>query len=243
MEVLMKFSFSFVFLLLCFFIGNPYAAALNYPVQIGNKTVHIKVWPAKSDKVVVHLHENEITALKAAQKITRKHPATVISLAHGGGRDIVFYLNHQRFECDPNRIFSDRGIKNTLVQHGHYSKAAHRAVKRLAVEILKHIPNGRIIAVHNNQYYSMKDYFPRHPLASEALAIAYAKKEAYRNFYLVTQVSDFKRLKALGENVVLQSEKAQDDGSLSTYFHQSSYVNVEAGLGQYSAQLHMLSRL
>lgn len=188
----------------------------------------------------MHLHENEITALAAAHKYVHKEGGTLISLKHGGTRNIVFHLNHVRYEADPNRIFTDRGIELTLHQFGHYSKAAHQEVKSLARQIVALIPAGKVIAVHNNRDYSLKEYFPHHAMHSDAKAVYYLKNSNVRNFYFVTKPGEYRRLKTLKYNVALQASTARDDGSLSYYLGQSNYINIEAAYGELKAQLGML---
>lgn len=62
----------------------------------------------------------------------------------------------------------------------------------------------------------------------------------YRNFYLVTKIGDFLRLKSKGYNGVLQKSTATDDGSLSIYLAKNDYINVEAGYDQLIEQIKML---
>lgn len=206
-------------------------------IQIVKKTTHNR---KETHKTIIHIHENETTALKAAQYYLARHSATLITLHHQGTRNIQFKLNGIRYEFDPNRIFTDRGIRLTLQQYGHYSQAAHQEVKRFAAILLQTIPPGKVIAVHNNKTYSLKDYFPKHALAKDAGALQYWPRSNYRNFYFVTQQQAFARLKHLHFNVALQSKRATNDGSLSYYFAKRHYMNIEAGYDQLQAQLKML---
>ena len=57
---------------------------------------------------------------------------------------------------------------------------------------------------------------------------------------MVTQVSDYLRLKMKGFNGVLQKPSATDDGSLSVLMAKNEYINVEAGYDQLSEQIKML---
>ncbi len=222
------------------FAGMSTVYATNYPVALGNTTVVIQRHQHGRGKVFVHLHQNEITALRAARAVIRSQGGSLLTLVHSGERNIVFSLHHKRYEFDPNRIFTDRGIKKTLLQFGHYSPAAHKEVKKLAHKIILLLPKGKIIAVHNNQSYSLKNYFPGHDAARDAQALNYNAKHHYRNFYLVTKEDDYQRLKKLNFNSIWQALNAQDDGSLSVYLAGSDYINVEAGYDQLAAQIQML---
>ena len=218
----------------------PLIIAAQYPVQLGNTSVVIAKWSFGPGKTFIHVHHDETTALKAAKIVARKKGGTVISLIHSGGRNIRFILGHQYYEFDPNRIFTDRGIKKTLKKYGCYSYKAHRAVKRLAIRIKSLLPAGKVIAVHNNKDYSIKVYDKGAESEADAHGLYLSTHQFYRNFFLVTQTHDFERLKDLAWNVVLQTRYPSDDGSLSVYLRRRQYVNVEAGYDQLKKQIEML---
>lgn len=213
--------------------------AINHKVMLGDQTVIVQETKGVG-KTYVHVHHNEQTALKAARTMVRRDGGTLITLVHSGGRNIVFHLNQQRYEFDPNRIYTDVGIKKTLAQLSRYTPEAHREVKKLAEQIKVLLPEGKIIAVHNNNSYSLKDYLPGHELAHDAKALHMSPSNYYRNFYLLTKANDYMRLKAEGFNGVLQKRSAIDDGSLSIYLAQREYINVEAGYDQLLEQIKML---
>lgn len=212
----------------------------SYPIRVGNSTVVIQQEENGKGKNFIHLHQNETTALQAARAVIRKEGGMVLTLVHSGQRNIIFYIHQRRYEFDPNRIFTEVGIKKTLTQFGGYSKEAHGEVKRLANKIKSLLPKGKIIAVHNNESYSLKDYLPGHHLASDAKALNFNNQQHYRNFYLVTKSKDYNRFKHLNFNSILQAYSAVDDGSLSVYLAHRDYVNVEAGYDQLAAQIKML---
>ncbi|MBA2656627.1 MAG: protein tyrosine phosphatase [Tatlockia sp.] len=226
-------------LYLSFFLSSLFATE-TYTVKLGNSKVAILKTAGKG-KTFVHLHESEVTALKAARIYLMKNGGTLITLKHSGKRNVIFYLKGSRYEFDPNRIFTDKGIRKTLKQFGHYSPKAHAEVKKLAKTIIKLLPPGKIVAVHNNRFYSIKEYLPKHSLAADIGAMYYQPKSNSRNFYFVTKRQEYKRLKSMKFNVALQSKKAQDDGSLSYYLTEQNYINIEAAYGALNTQLKMLA--
>lgn len=209
-------------------------------VRLGDERVIIRQISQGTGKHFVHLHQNETTALSAAKAVIMAEGGSVLTLVHHGERNIAFHLGKTRYEFDPNRIFTERGIQETLTRYGAYSAAAHQEVEKLAAAIKARLPKGKIIAVHNNREYSLKDYLPGHSLASDVSALHFRDKQNYRNFYLVTQPADFVRLQQLPFNSILQAGGATDDGSLSVYLSRSQYINVEAGYDQLAAQVSML---
>lgn len=235
------FAFVMSILLIGCVMKSPSAMRVkNTVVYVGNTKVVIKQIQHGSGQSFVHVHHNETTALKAAQHVVETEGGSVMTLVHPGQRTIVFHLKHQRYEFDPNRMFTDVGIKKTLKLYGRYSPGAHAEVRKLANEVKRLLPPGKIIAVHNNNDYSIKEYFPGKKLHGDAVALNLNHQQFYRNFYLVTRSSEFRRLKALQFNAILQAKTATDDGSLSVYLAHRDYINVEAGYGQLRAQIDML---
>ena len=228
------------YVLLFFLSGLNSVYALNHSVKLGGSTVVIQQQKHGKGNVFVHLHQNEKTALRAAKVVIRAEGGSLLTLTHAGERNIVFHLHNKRFEFDPNRIFTQVGIRKTLKQFGNYTLEAHAEVNKLAHKIKILLPKGKIIAVHNNKSYSLKDYFPGKGLAADAHALNVNAQEHYRNFYLVTKKNDYVRLKKLKFNSVWQAHDALDDGSLSVYWVRGDYINVEAGYDQLAAQINML---
>lgn len=213
--------------------------AMNHIVMVGDEKVEIKHTEGRG-KTYIHVHHNEQTALRAAQAVIKQEGGSLITLEHSGGRNIVFHLHNKRYEFDPNRIFTDIGIRKTLISLSQYSPEAHKEVKKLATKIKQLLPKGKVVAVHNNSSYSLKDYLPGNSLENDAQAIHMLPRNYYRNFYLVTKISDFLRIKSRGYNGVLQKNTANDDGSLSIYLAKNEYINVEAGYDQLIEQIKML---
>jgi hypothetical protein len=216
------------------------ACATKHQVQVGDERVTLIREQRGKGKSFVHLHQNETTALKAARMVIKQQGGSVLTIKHSGQRNVVFHLHKKRYEFDPNRIFTSKGIKKTLEEYSEYTPEAYGQVKKLADEIKLLLPPGKIIAVHNNETYSFKDYWPGHNLEKEARLIYRNNHLYYRNFYLVTQKQDFVRLKNYRFNSVWQTLDATDDGSLSVFLGKSPYINVEAGYDQLSAQIEML---
>lgn len=228
------------YLVILLFILIQVGCAVHHQVMVGDERVIIEQKTIGKGKTFVHVHHNEQTALKAANRVIHQQGGSLITLVHSGGRNIVFHLNHQRYEFDPNRIYTDTGIKNTLATWSHYTPEAHQEVKKLADKMKQIVPSGKIIAVHNNSSYSLKEYLPGHPFAHDAKSININPNNYYRNFYLVTQLHDFSRLKNAGFNGILQKPRPTDDGSMSVWLARREYINVEAGYDQLHEQIQML---
>ena len=216
------------------------ACATRHALRVGDTRVIIEKTQHGVGKNFIHVHQNETTALRAAKAVVAQEGGSVMTLVHSGGRNIVFHLDKKRYEFDPNRIYTDEGIKKTLTQFGAYSRRAHAEVQAFANAIKSMLPKGKIIAVHNNNVYSIKEYLPGKSLHRDAQEVYLHPHRYYRNFYLVTRHAEFQRLKHLQFNTVLQGKTVTDDGSLSVYLENQDYVNVEAGYDELNAQIAML---
>ena len=193
----------------------------------------------------VALHENESTSVSAAKTALRDKGGVLVELKHGGGRDLLFRYKGKAYTVDPNRIFTDAGIRKTLADG--YSTEVHEIVKGLANAILTRLSRSVIVSLHNNTNgaYSIKSYSPGGQNARDASALHVVPDRDTDDFFFVTSSRIFAVLKSRGFNVALQSSSGTDDGSLSVYCIRRGiqYVNVEAQSGHQSEQKEMITAL
>ena len=97
-----------------FLAGLSQVHADNYLVRLGDSSIVIKQQHHGKGKAFIHLHQNETTALRAAKEVIRREGGSVLTLVHSGERNVVFCLQHKQYEFDPNRIFTDVGIKTVV---------------------------------------------------------------------------------------------------------------------------------
>jgi hypothetical protein len=203
----------------------------------------------------LNLHENEQTSVAAASALLQHQPGTLIELRAGGGRLVTFRAGWRPFAFDPNRIFTDAGLRATLRRHGSDTASARAAVQGLRDAVLALLapatpatpdaPDLPVVALHNNGAgrYSVQAYAAGGAHARDAQAVAVNPALSPQDFFLVTRRGLFDALRELGFNVVLQSEHPADDGSLAVWFqqHGRAYVNVEALHGHVAEQQRMLA--
>ena len=202
----------------------------------------------------LNLHENEQTSVEAATALLQHQPGMLIELQAGGGRLVSFRAGWRPHAFDPNRIFTDAGLVATLRQHGSDTPLARAAVLTLRDAVLALIADGDdvagardvpVVALHNNGAgrYSVQAYAPGGVHVQDAQAVATNPALSPQDFFLVTRRSLFDGLRARGFNVVLQSERPADDGSLAVWCQQQgrAYVNVEALHGHVQEQQRMLA--
>ena len=202
----------------------------------------------------VNLHEDEQTSVEAAAALLQRWPGTLIELRAGGGRLVTFRAGWRPYAFDPNRIFTDAGLRATLRQHGSDTSMARAAVQGLRDALLALLADATVarndvdapvVALHNNGAgrYSVQAYASGGAHARDAQDVAVNPSLSPQDFFLVTRRKLFDGLRARGFNVVLQSEHPADDGSLAVWFQQQgrAYVNVEALHGHAEEQQRMLA--
>lgn len=215
---------------------------------LGNTIIKAKVQGRANGLTYVSVHDDENTSVSAVRSIISKYGGILVELSHSGRRNISFTLAGKKYAFDPNRMFSDRGIKASLQAQGRsYTKEAHVAVASFAgwfVAILKQQSGGRLfVALHNSTEggYSFESYASGN-LRREAKAIHRNAQMDVDDFFFTTSSGLFASLKRADQNVVLQSRGATDDGSLSVYSARRGipYLNIEAQHGHAKQQLQML---
>ncbi|MCG2615507.1 hypothetical protein LZZ85_14500 [Terrimonas sp. NA20] len=221
--------------------------------QVGDTKIAVKTYRYGSSgkRVIVNLHHNEITAIEAAHKVLSLSGGMLVHIENGNERLISFRQEGRLFRFDPNRIFTEAGIRKTLAKlSGRVTPAAIRSVRKFAAFMKSKLTSSAsvVIAVHNNEDgdLSVDSYDKSGDLRREASQVYATSQHDADNFFLTTDASLFRKLKAAGYNVVLQhSKRATDDGSLSVYYglKKKKYVNVEAETGQFEIQEEMIGAL
>lgn len=218
--------------------------------RVGETEVSFRVRNFKNakGKVYIILHDDENTAVEAADSIVSRFGGTMIELRAKGTRMISFKLKGQTYTFDPNRIFTPVGVKATLLKNGRTSPEAEKATGELGSLIAGMVARfDTVIAVHNNKRgYSLKDYLAGGAYEKDVAEVNWVKGSSPNDFYFVVERDDFDALKAKGINVVIQSASSvTDDGSLSVYCQQKGirYLNCEAFDGHLKEQIFMLKAI
>jgi len=222
---------------------------MKVPLKVGNAIISAKViqqgepWPT-----MINVHDDENTSVVAGKIVIEQSGGRLIELSHGGNRLVTFELNGGRYRFDPNRIFSDAGIRATLEKQSTYCDSAHRAARQFAAEFLGHFgldQESVIIALHNNTEgtLSIHSYNLGVDHAATVAKVHVAANRSPDDFVYVTDQRLFNCLQKRAFNVVLQeSASVSDDGLLSVYFARKGIpcVNIEAELNHLNAQLEMV---
>lgn len=197
------------------------------------------------DFIFFNMHENEQTSIKAIKSFAKEHLVNFIYLKHSGKRRIDFEL-HSKYSFDPNRIFTPKGRKATLLDGASHSDKAQRMVAEFAMDILYELKDAKtIIAMHNNtnENYSIHSYMPD---SSEAVNTKqlFINPEMDPDDFIYTTVPEFYDAMVKRKiNVILQdNQNYADDGSLSVYcgIMDIPYINIETEHGHLEKQLELM---
>ncbi|HMF78835.1 MAG TPA: hypothetical protein VK604_24475 [Bryobacteraceae bacterium] len=218
-------------------------------VHVGRTEVRLITIAGAGGATYFHPHENEHTSAAVTRAFVREKGGTLLEIQSKGARLISFTLAGAKYAFDPNRMFTDTGLRQSLANHSRYSEAAAIAVRSLRNVVLSDLKRsgGPIVAVHNNARDGMTidDYRQGGRFAKEAKRVAANPSAGPHDFFLVLDEKLFSKLEHFGFNVVLQTQTPTDDGSLSVYCgqHGLRYINIEAGDGHASEQKRMLEAL
>ncbi len=228
----------------------------EYDLTLGDTTVKLFIKSSDTSGInFINVHQNEVTSKEAGGRIIQQFGGRMLYITHGDGtpRNVEFYLNGERYEFDPNRIFDNVGAEASLKEFGNFSEGALKAVRNFAEKILDFLlpSQDHVIALHNNYNspsYSFKSYFSP-PLSRDVLKIypEVCPESGTGEFFYMTVEDWFEALKQKRVfNIILQNNKAvEDDGSLSVYAGENNirYSNVEAEHGHLEQQIDMLSAM
>ncbi|MDX1419376.1 MAG: hypothetical protein R3181_05365 [Rubricoccaceae bacterium] len=218
-------------------------------LTLGDSTVALSEHASVAEGMdLLVLHDDENTASEAGLRFVTEYGGRLVELLAQGERHVAFAIGGRTYSVDPNRIFTDRGVRRTLGADS--TDAGAVALVRLLGDVLVALydPTGVVVTLHNNtpDNYSALSYVDGGVYAQDAEAVHLEPGEDPDDFFFVTDRALFEALAARGFNAVLQDNaRVTDDGSLSVWAakHRLPYVNVEAEHGHLDAQLRMLRAL
>jgi hypothetical protein len=196
---------------------------------------------------LVALHGNERTCTEVFDRLPRFVHFNLLSIEQDQKRLLAYRSADTTLLFDPNRIFTDTGIKETLQFHNLGNPLVYKQeIKRFADTLLACLyanqKSRQIIAIHNNSNdnFSILSY----QNSPETKDLFINAEEDVDNFVVVTAEQDFAFFKQNNLNTVLLADTLYtDDGSLSVYCLQNGipYINIEVQHGDEQKQLQVLS--
>ncbi|CAM2010907.1 hypothetical protein [Acanthopleuribacter pedis] len=203
-------------------------------------------------------HENEQVVNDYLAKKVLKEGGCFLILRQRGQRHLFLKVGDAEYEVDPNRIFTPVGAESSLRRENPGLKEqpallAQAVARAVAVGdfIKSHMNDLRrgsiIIAVHNNTdgfdddgkggvgTVSMVRYQKKLDTGAGYILKLHHGTHDEDDLFFITKKRDFKKLRRLGYNLVLQHPRVavdpdEDDGSLSVLSEKRGlrYLNIEA---------------
>lgn len=210
---------------------------------VGRSAVTVRSFTFEKETpfLLIQLHSNETTAADVAYEAAHRWGIHFIQILNKQSRLVPFERQGKTFHFDPNRIFSEAGIKKTLQLSGRYTDAAFRDVQRFSDSFLMLLPPDKpVVAVHNNTdgRFTILQY------DNAGIGQVHVNEEQDEDDFFITNDEEiFRLLKEENFNVVLEdASKMKDDGSLILYCSRENirYINVEAQHGHRQEQEVML---
>jgi hypothetical protein len=262
---MLRFLYTTLFFFSCAFSHGQQSIEFTQPIEPGisltEKTIFydlagtivpikIQQYREKNDIVFINLHDDEITSVDAAKRVLEEYGGLLIEVENNAQRNIRFKLDRYVYNVDPNRIFSQEGIKKSLDQPGRISCKAVDEVEKLGQRIIQLIPEEAkcIIALHNNapDLFSVTEYAPGNKRSVDCKKVYINAEQDADDFFLTTDNHLYEKLADKGYNTILQDNKyCTEDGSLSVYCGKKNirYVNCETEHGKAEQYYEMMKAL
>lgn len=218
-------------------------------IVIGDLNINlVKYSTSEPDIHFLTIHDNEDTGVKAAFQFMSINGGGIVDCQYGGVRNFKFLYNEETYQLDPNSIYTQKGIKIGLEKYGPSNDEVIKEISQ-AGKVIMNLYNpskhGYIFTLHNNADggFGVRSYLKGYELEGTADSVHINFELDPDDMVLVTELGLFNRLKKENVNVVLQSQNAPDDGSLSIYAMQNKipYLNVEVQHGHIDTHLNLIN--
>lgn len=223
-------------------------------LKILDKPIQIKLeqYGTTTPWTFIHLHDSEPSSLEATRKILPITGGQLIKIVNKGQRNLSFTHRKKQWKIDPNRIFSDTGIHQNLLELQKWQKDGKMvaSIQTFGTNLLNLIPKKTncLISLHNNTdgNFSILDYLPDGIRAGDAKKVFVDSLQDPDDLVLCTDSLVYEHMSAGCYNVIWQDpETVRKDGSLSVYcgLRNIRYVNIETQHGSVDQYRRMLQHL
>lgn len=229
---------------------RPTSTIIKY--SIGERTIPVEIlqFGQPNGLVCINVHDNEDASVKAAEAVLTKTGGTLIKFDNKRQRNIKFTLNKQTYEFDPNRIFSQEGIMQTLQDNKKVTPRVVSEIEAFARNTLCLLPDSIscIVALHNNSEgaFSINSYLAGGSREKDAKTVYSNELEDADDIVLTTDSLLYAGMVKAGYNSILQDNlNARKDGSLSIHFGElgKRYINIETQAGKTEQYKAMFMKL
>lgn len=253
--MLKYFKLLFLFFLLPFSLNAQHPPVFEGMVMdtafltLGNRNINLVKYSFGKPKIsFLVIHDDEDTGVRAAFEYIMFSGGSLIDCQYGGTRNFRFSYKGTHFQTDPNSIYSYEGVVMGLEKYDNIdSDEMIQRLQETSRSILSYYnPKklGYIFTLHNNTDggFGISSYLEGAALQDVADSVHINSEMDPDDLILVTEAALFKHLKKQNVNVILQSERGPEDGSLSVYamYNKIPYINVEVQHGRQYEHLRLI---
>jgi hypothetical protein len=193
----------------------------------------------------VSLHNNESSIADAARKFIFSQGGSLLEVLNDNQRNIEFTLFDRELSVDPNHIFTPKGRNQDLSINKKTDMIISHQLNGFAQFILDELPYEKVIvSVHSNDAgdYTINDFGKNGEHERDAWMVYRNPAHDENDFFVTTDKELFSQLKARNVNVVLQSIRSKDDGSLGVFCGRThrGYIGIETRKGHSEEQERMV---
>ncbi len=229
----------------------PGVTSFTHTLRLADEKIWVHIYERPgSGLTFVNLHDNENTSAEAAIQTITRHGGRLVELRHGRGRNVVIRKHGMMNSFDPNRMFSEKGLRRSLANSTGLSDANLALGTRFATEVLNLIgysPAEPLVAVHNNTQgkLTIHDFQEGQLYGPDSRAVNLSTDQDPDDFFFTNSPGLFEALSDLGYNAALMAGTPPDRGTLGCYINSIDgiYVNVETEHGHLKEQVAMLEDL
>ena len=239
---------------LLFFCGE----ILKFPEQ---PDIRLAVYEREDNRAPVYFlapHQNERVINRYLRKKVKREGGKFLVIRQSGRRHLFLKFDEGVFEVDPNRIFTPRGARASLLLENPDLDAESELFQRVHLRaigvglfIIQQMgglaPGSTVVAIHNNTdgydddgqggkgTISIHRYQKLMERGAAFIKDMHLGRGDEDDLFFITSPDDFAAMKAAGWHVILQHPQVadledEDDGSLSVLAEKRGlrYINIEA---------------
>lgn len=208
-------------------------------------TINKQVTDESVPYIFLSLHNNENGIAEAARQSIYTQGGMLLELLNDNQRNIDFTLFEKEVSVDPANIFTPKGRNQDLAINRKTDMVIAHQLSGFAQFIVDEIPYEKtIVSVHSNEAgeVSINDYSRSGDRERDAFMMHRNPAIDENDFFITTNKEIFQALKDRNVNVVMQSVRSKDDGSLAVYCGRSkrSYIGIETRVGHSEEQQRMV---
>ncbi|TCJ19357.1 hypothetical protein EPD60_02790 [Flaviaesturariibacter flavus] len=208
-------------------------------------TINKQVTDESMPYVFISLHNNESGIADAARQSIYTQGGTLLELLNDNQRNIEFTLFDKEVSVDPNNIFTPKGRNQDLAVSRKTDMVIAHQLNGFAQFLVDELPYEKtVVSVHSNEAgdFTINDYSKNGERERDAWMMYRNPSIDENDFFVTTDKEIFQALKTRNMNVVLQSVRSKDDGSLGVYCSRThrAYLGIETRKGHSEEQLRMV---